>query len=150
MFASDTMSVRKFADYLLLFCPVFLVATTAWSIHKYREASTQPAGIECDFSACDLGQISNGQKYQCRFRLQNRSSVPFQITGVKYSCACLESDANVGEIIQPGDQIDIVVRVDSTGLAGSVKRMVFIYSQPHGDGESNKSKLDLIVLANVL
>jgi len=62
----------------------------------------------------DLGEVSNGETIQCIFRLHNNTDKDVSVTRVKKSCACHHTTVAVGDVINPGQVLEITY---SLGIA---------------------------------
>jgi tetratricopeptide (TPR) repeat protein len=125
---------------------LIIAATSALIVSGNLSAEiAEPHGptISIQEEYLDFGNVYEGRVERKSLNVQNTSPNPVKITSVKTSCGCVSSEWP-RDPLQPGEQGEILVDLDSTGRDGPYHGKVFIFL-----GESTTTPLIADVHAHV-
>ena len=111
---------------LLFLLSIVLVAFTANAQEKEKAASNGPV-ITFEESSKDFGDITQGDKVEHVFKLENTGKAPLVISNVAATCGCTVPSWPK-EPIAPGKTAEIKVSFNSAGKMGKQNSVVRIYS----------------------
>jgi hypothetical protein len=108
---------------------VFLMAMVivAFSVHAQDAAPTNAPVITFEESSKDFGDITQGDKVEHVFKLENTGKAPLVISNVAATCGCTVPNWPK-EPIAPGKTAEIKVTFNSAGKMGKQNSVVRIYS----------------------
>ena len=107
-------------------CVLFFMAFTANAQEKEKAASNGPV-ITFEESSKDFGDITQGDKVEHVFKLENTGKAPLVISNVAATCGCTVPSWPK-EPIAPGKTAEIKVSFNSAGKMGKQNSVVRIYS----------------------
>jgi len=88
-----------------------------------------PVDIKCEPDPLDLGKISTGNSGKGTVKLTNIGGVARTLLDCKSSCGCTTPQCPKGTILQPGESIDIEIKMDAGEKARSLaKTVTFMFS----------------------
>ncbi|MEW6746862.1 MAG: DUF1573 domain-containing protein [Planctomycetota bacterium] len=139
-------SSRRFLPFppSLLLATISALGARATSVAMPQDAI--PEGripLVCAESEVDFGEVDHGQRFEHVYTLVNEGSHPVTIRRVGITCECGEprlfsyggevalSKQDVGAThleIEPGEKARILLKIDSTGEKGNVRRKVLVYT----------------------
>lgn len=105
---------------------LFTVLYSLNLVSLYAEDTTKPviALVEDRF---DFGQVSEGNKVEHEFTVQNKGSADLQIQRVVAGCGCTATTI-LNSAISPNSETKIQVSLDTQGLYGDLNKTVRVYS----------------------
>ncbi len=144
--------MRLAAGFLALLCAVTIFATGCRSrSERASEARGMAEALEASNTAplpsarvvvladtllaadtLRLGRLHEGEQVRLPLALENRSSRPLAVAGVRSGCGCLDLEVD-SEPIRPGDRAAAVLKFDARGLWGwqlKVLELRFSGAQP--------------------
>lgn len=82
----------------------------------------------------DFGSVPRGPALTHPFRLKNNTSAPVRIAGIQVSCnQCLSATAAKQEL-QPGEETQVVVRLDTQRFAGAKNLTIYVrFDRPQNE-----------------
>lgn len=104
-----------------------VLAIVAFSAHAQDVAPTNAPVITFVESSKDFGDITQGDKVEHVFKLENTGKAPLVISNVAATCGCTVPNWPK-EPIAPGKTAEIKVTFNSAGKMGKQNSVVRIYS----------------------
>jgi ankyrin repeat protein len=94
------------------------------SVPRPPVEETGEAMIVCEPEVLDLGQVPTNDAGNGKVTLVNVGDEPRKIIDCKKSCGCTTLDCPKGKILQPGESVDIAIRLTSGTLPRTLSKTV--------------------------
>lgn len=112
---------KRMLTVFLFFVSIFSSVTV---LPNYISAQTA-SNLSVKEPYFNFGQVTEGEKLEHVYHVQNSGSVPFSINEVLTNCGCLVVAGEKQEIA-PGNQGDIKILFDTTGFSGTEKKNITV------------------------
>lgn len=81
----------------------------------------------------DMGPIKQGDHLEFRFPYQEEKGASVRVLGIHQECGCLSQSLEAGNVLEPSQKSELVVKVDTTHFIGAFDKEVVILTNEDRD-----------------